>query len=235
MISLSNIHKQYGKIKVLNGVNLDFRSSGIHTILGPNGSGKTTIIKIILGMVIPQNGEILLDNEIVNGQWEYRNKIGYLPQVASFPDNLTVSELIKMIIKIRGKSDRSKELIELFKLTPFLNHKLGHLSGGTRQKVNLVLTFMFDSEVLILDEPTTGLDPVALIHLKELIRKERMNGKIILITTHIMSFVEEMADEIVFLLEGQIYFKGTVEELRQKNKSISLEHAIAEVLEANHA
>ncbi|MFV1885387.1 MAG: ABC transporter ATP-binding protein [Balneola sp.] len=235
MISLSNIHKQYGKIKVLNGINLDFRSSGIHTILGPNGSGKTTIIKIILGMVIPQYGEILLDNEIVNGQWEYRNKIGYLPQVASFPDNLTVSELLKMIIKIRGKSDRSKELIELFKLTPFLNHKLGHLSGGTRQKVNLVLTFMFDSEVLILDEPTTGLDPVALIHLKELIRKERMNGKIILITTHIMSFVEEMADEIVFLLEGQIYFKGTVEELRQKNKSISLEHAIAEVLEANHA
>lgn len=235
MISLSNIHKQYGKVKVLNGVNLDFRSSGIHTILGPNGSGKTTIIKIILGMVIPQSGEILLDNEIVNGQWEYRNKIGYLPQVASFPDNLTVSELLKMIIKIRGKSERSKELIELFKLTPFLNHKLRHLSGGTRQKVNLVLTFMFDSEVLILDEPTTGLDPVALIHLKELIRKERMNGKIILITTHIMSFVEEMADEIVFLLEGQIYFKGTVEGLRRKNKSISLEHAIAEVLEANHA
>ncbi len=235
MISLSNIHKQYGPLKVLNGIDLEFRSHGVHTILGPNGSGKTTIIKILLGMVLPQKGDIVVDNEVVNGGWEYRDKISYLPQIARFPDNLTVSELLNMILRIRNKPDRSEELIRLFKLEPFLNKKLGHLSGGTRQKVNLVLAFMFDSKVIILDEPTTGLDPVALIHLKELIRKERLKGKIILITTHIMSFVEEMADEIVFLLEGKIHFQGTVDELREQNRSVSLEHAIAQVLEAGHA
>lgn len=186
-------------------------------------------------MVLPQNGEILVDNEVVNGRWEYRDKISYLPQIARFPDNLTVSELLKMILRIRNRPDCSEELIKLFKLEPFLNKKLGHLSGGTRQKVNLVLAFMFDSEVIILDEPTSGLDPVAVIHLKELIRKERLKGKIILITTHIMSFVEEMADEIVFLLEGKVHFRGTVSELREQNKSVSLEHAIAQVLEVSHA
>ncbi len=235
MISLDNIHKQYGKLKVLKGINLEFNSSGVYTVLGPNGSGKTTIIKILLGMVIPQKGEIVFENRVVNGEWLYRDSLSYLPQIARFPDNLTVSELINMITRIRKREHRAEELIKLFKLEQFLNQKLGNLSGGTRQKVNLVLAFMFDNKVIVLDEPTSGLDPVALIHLKELIRKERVKGKIILITTHIMSFVEEMADEIIFLLEGKIYFKGTVEELRKVNKSASLEHAIAYVLEANNA
>lgn len=235
MISFQNIHKQYDCVKVLNGVNLDLSSGGVHTILGPNGSGKTTLIKILLGMVIPQKGEVVIDSKIVNGKWEYRNDIDYLPQIARFPDNLSVTELIKMIIHLRKKSNRSEELIQLFKLEPFLDQKLGNLSGGTRQKVNLVLAFMFDSRIIILDEPTTGLDPVAVVHLKELIRKERLKGKIILVTTHIMSFVEEMADQIIFLLEGKIYFKGTTEELRTKNNSTNLEHAIATLLEVHHA
>lgn len=235
MISFQNIHKQYGRVKVLNGVDLGLSGGGVHTILGPNGSGKTTLIKILLGMVIPQKGEVVVDSKIVNGKWEYRNDIDYLPQIARFPDNLSISELIKMIIHLRKKSNRSEELIRLFKLEPFLDQKLGNLSGGTRQKVNLVLAFMFDSRIIILDEPTTGLDPVAVVHLKELIRKERLKGKIILVTTHIMSFVEEMADQIIFLLEGKIYFKGTNEELRAKNNSKNLEHAIATLLEVNHA
>jgi len=235
MISLQNIQKQYGRLKVLNGVNLELSGAGVHTILGPNGSGKTTLIKILLGMVIPQKGEVVIDNKIVNGKWEYRNDIDYLPQIARFPDNLTVIELIEMIIRLRKKPNRSKELIQLFKIEPFLNQKLGNLSGGTRQKVNLVLAFMFDSRIIILDEPTTGLDPVAVVHLKELIRKERLKGKIILVTTHIMSFVEEMADQIIFLLDGKIYFKGTNEEIRARNNSKNLEHAIATLLEVHNA
>ena len=235
MISLQNIHKQYGRLKVLNGLNLDLSGAGLHTILGPNGSGKTTLIKILLGMVIPQKGEVVIDSEVVNGQWEYRNNIDYLPQIARFPDNLCVKELIEMIIRLRKKENRSNELIKLFKLESFMNQKLGNLSGGTRQKVNLVLTFMFDSRIIILDEPTTGLDPLAVVHLKELIRTEKQNGKIILVTTHIMSFVEEMADQIIFLLEGKIYFKGTVDELRAKNKSKNIEQAIATLLEVQDA
>ena len=116
MISLQNIHKQYGRLKVLNGLNLDLSGAGVHTILGPNGSGKTTLIKILLGMVIPQKGEVVIDSEVVNGQWEYRNNIDYLPQIARFPDNLCVKELIEMIIRLRKKENRSNELIKLFKL-----------------------------------------------------------------------------------------------------------------------
>ena len=115
-------------------------------------------------------------------------------------------------------------------LEPFLDKKLGNLSGGTKQKVNIVLTFMFESDLIILDEPTTGLDPISLIHLKELIHLEKKKGKTILITTHIMSFVEEIADEIVFLLDGEIYFKGSSDELKERTGQVDLEHAIAKLI-----
>jgi Cu-processing system ATP-binding protein len=126
---------------------------------------------------------------------------------------------------------KEEEIIELFGVEPFLDKKLSNLSGGTKQKVNLVLTFMFDSPLYILDEPTAGLDPVSLIHLKELIQKEKSKGKTLLITTHIMSLVEELSDEIIFLLEGKIYFQGSVQELEKETGQSDLEHAIARILE----
>ena len=233
MINITDLHKSFGKVKVLDGVSLEINGGGVFAILGPNGSGKTTLIKSILGMVIPQSGVINIDEQPIKGKWEYREELNYLPQIARFPENLTVAELIRMIKNLRGKEANDLDLIELFGLAPFLDKKLGNLSGGTKQKVNLVLTFMFDCPLLILDEPTTGLDPVSLIHLKELIKKEKDAGKTILITTHIMDFVDTMADEIVFLLEGKIYFKGSVAELKKKSSKNELEHAIATILTEN--
>lgn len=230
MIEITNLHKHFGKVEVLDNIDLSIADEGIFAILGPNGSGKTTLIKSILGMVIPQSGQIEVNGKNVLGKWNYRSGVSYLPQIAQFPDNLSVIELIKMIKNLRPVAANDQELIEIFGLEPFLEKKLGNLSGGTKQKVNLVLAFMFDSPILILDEPTTGLDPVSLIHLKDIIRKEKAAGKTILITTHIMDFVETMADEIVFLLEGNIYFKGTVEELKEKSSENDLEHAIATIL-----
>ncbi len=230
MISIKNLHKKFGKLTVLDGLDLEINKGGIFAILGPNGSGKTTLIKCLLGMVIPNKGEIKIDDKSVLNKWEYRNNLNYLPQIANFPTNLSVSELINMVKNLRPKQANEQELIDLFGLTPFLNKKLGNLSGGTKQKVNLVLTFMFDSELIILDEPTTGLDPIALIHLKELIQKAKTNGKTILITTHIMSVVDEIADEIVFLLDGKIYFKGSVTALKKQTNQTNLEHAIAELM-----
>jgi Cu-processing system ATP-binding protein len=234
MVSIENLHKKFGKNEVLSGVNLDISEGGIFAVLGPNGSGKTTLIKSILGMVIPNQGEIKVLGKNIKKQSEYRSQIDYLPQIANFPNNLKVKELIKMIKDLRGNSTEDNRLIELFKLTPFLNKSLGNLSGGTKQKVNLVLTFMFDSPLIILDEPTTGLDPIALIRLKGLIQAEKDKGKTILITSHIMSFVEEVSDEIVFLLEGEIYFKGTISELKMKTNEPDFEHAIASILTENH-
>ena len=209
MITIKNLIKNYGKLEVIKGMDLLIKSGGIFAILGPNGSGKTTLIKSILGMVIPNHGEITLDGSSVIQKHAYRKDIDYLPQIANFPNNLTVTELIKMVKDLRNKSTREDMLIRLFGLEDFLNKKLGNLSGGTRQKVNLVLAFMFDSSLVILDEPTSGLDPVSLIRLKRLILDEKARGKTVLITSHIMEFVEEMSDEIVFLLDGKIDRKST--------------------------
>ncbi len=230
MIKINNLHKKFGKLIVLNGLDLQIDSGGIFAILGPNGSGKTTLIKSVLGMVIPNSGDIKIDDRSVLKQWNYRNRINYLPQIANFPSNLTVNELIAMVKNLRPKEAHDKDLIELFGLDSFLDKKLGNLSGGTKQKVNIVLTFMFDSDLIILDEPTTGLDPISLIHLKEIIQKEKEKGKTILITTHIMSFVEEVADEIVFLLDGDIHFKGSVADIKSQTDQNDLEHAIANLM-----
>jgi Cu-processing system ATP-binding protein len=233
MIRIENLHKKFGKLKVLDGVSFSASSNGVIAVLGPNGSGKTTILKSILGMVLPDQGEIYFEGKPVLGSWNYRNRIGYLPQIARFPDNLTVQELIDMIKNLRNITANEKELIKRFRLTDSLSKKLSNLSGGTKQKVNIVLTFMFDAPLLILDEPTAGLDPVSLIQLKELIKEERVKGKTLLITTHIMSLVEELSDEIIFLLEGKIYFQGTVEALQKQTQQSNLEYSIAKILEQN--
>jgi Cu-processing system ATP-binding protein len=235
MVSIQNLHKKFGKNQVLSGLDLEIGEGGIFAVLGPNGSGKTTLIKCLLGMVIPNKGNISVLGENVKNGSAYRHKIDYLPQIANFPSNLKVKELIRMIKDLRGNTSKDQELISLFKLEPFLDKKLGNLSGGTKQKVNLVLTFMFDSPLVILDEPTSGLDPISLLRLKKLIQTEKDKGKTILITSHIMSFVEEISDEIVFLLEGQIYFKGTISELKNKTNQPDFEHAIASILTENHA
>lgn len=230
MVRIENITKSFGGLSVLKDINLDIESGGVIAILGPNASGKTTLIKCLLGMVIPNAGKIFFDNEMILGSWEYRDRINYLPQIADFPSNITIKELIGIVKDLRPKEANDKDLIHLFGLEGSMNKKLGTLSGGTKQKVNIVLTFMYDSELLILDEPTTGLDPVSLINLKELIIKEQKNRKTILLTTHIMSLVEEIADKIVYLLDGDIMFNGSPQELLKLAKESDLERAIAALI-----
>ena len=231
MIQIQNLNKRFGKNQVLLDLNLQLEQGGITAILGPNGSGKTTLIKSILGMVQPNSGEIIINDKSISRAFIYRKQIDYLPQLANFPNNLRLREMLHMIKDLRNEPIyRDAELIKLFQLEPHLNKKLGQLSGGTRQKVNLTLSFMSDSPLIILDEPTSGLDPVSLIKLKELLISEKRAGKTILLSSHITSFVEEMADQIVFLLEGKIYFKGTIEQLKTESNTTNIEQAIAWVL-----
>lgn len=227
MIHVASLEKKFGKNQVLSGLDLEIQQGGIFAILGPNGSGKTTLIKALLGMVLPNKGTISLLGRSIKNQWRYREEIAYLPQIAHFPGNLKVNELIRMIKDLRQMPSDDTKLIALFGLKPFLDKKLATLSGGTQQKVNLLLCFMFDCPLIILDEPTNGLDPLAVIGLRNLIREEKERGKTILITSHIMQFVEEMADEIIYLLEGNIYFKGSLEALKKHTGQVNLEHAIA--------
>ena len=230
MIEFKDVHKKYGKLEVLKGVSFTIKDGGIFAILGPNGSGKTTSMKSFLGMVIPTKGDIFFNGKSIKNQWAYREQISYLPQIANFPSNLKVKELIAMIKNIKKLPCHEQELIELFGLQKHLNKSLGNLSGGTKQKVNLVLTFMVDVPVLVLDEPTSGLDPIAILALKKLILREKEKGKTILITSHILSFIEELSDEILFILEGNIYFRGTPQELLATTQKDNFQEAIAQLL-----
>ena len=230
MIEFKDVHKKYGKLEVLKGVSFTIKDGGIFAILGPNGSGKTTSMKRFLGMVIPTKGDIFFNGKSIKNQWAYREQISYLPQIANFPSNLKVKELIAMIKNIKKLPCHDQELIELFGLQKHLNKSLGNLSGGTKQKVNLVLTFMVDVPVLVLDEPTSGLDPIAILALKKLILREKEKGKTILITSHILSFIEELSDEILFILEGNIYFRGTPQQLLETTQKNNFQEAIAELL-----
>ena len=195
---------------------------------------KPHFLKILLGLVKPDEGTLFWKKNIKFGDFNYRDKIGYLPQIARFPENLRIRELFTMIQDIRQQPCELLGLIEAFELNPFLDEKLANLSGGTRQKVNTVLTFMFDNELFILDEPTAGLDPVALIQLKEIISRRCLDGKTVLFTTHIMSLVEDLANYIIFLLDGKIHFQGSLEELRALQGEQRIEHAIANLLKSNN-
>lgn len=230
MVSIRQLRKSFGRLEVLKGLDLDFARPGIQAVLGPNGSGKTTLMKSILGMVIPDDGAILVDCQAVSGRWDYRARIGYLPQIARFPDNLTVAELLRFVASLRPQQARWDGLVDRFGLEPYWHKRLGHLSGGTRQKVNIVLACMYDAPLLILDEPTAGLDPLALQELKAMLREEKAKGKQLFITSHIMDFVEEMADEIVFLLEGAVYYQGAPQALKERFGVERLEPAIAAIL-----
>jgi len=230
MIEIKGIRKSFGKLEVLKGFDFSLAKGKITAILGPNGSGKTTLIKSILGLVLPSDGKILVNGKVISNDWLYRKEIGYLPQIARFPENLKVIEILNLIEEVRKEKGNYIDLINQFDLKDFLNKKLRQLSGGTRQKVNLVLTFMFDCPLYILDEPTAGLDPIAVIRLKELIIRKKEEGKTFLVTTHIMSLVEELADELIFLLEGKIYFKGTFDQMLKAEKEENLEKAIANIL-----
>lgn len=234
MVVVQDLHKNFKKNLVLQGLNLNIEIGKTTAVLGPNGSGKTTLIKIILGMVIPSKGEVKFNDINIKNNWIYRKEIDYLPQIADFPSNIKVIELINMIKDLRNKPAKDQELIEYFNLGKYLNTNLGNLSGGYKQKVNLLLTFMFDSPFIILDEPTSGLDPISLIKLKDYIKKEQQKGKTIIITSHVMNFVEEIANHIIFILDGKVYFDGSLKNLKAQTNNDDFEHAIANILRENN-
>jgi Cu-processing system ATP-binding protein len=233
MIEIRGLNKYYNRNHILKDISLDIQDPGIYAVLGPNGSGKTTLLKSIIGLVLPRSGQVMVNQTPVGETHLYRRDVSYLPQIARFPDNLRVHELISMIKDIRNQDGDEKPLVELFQLQPEMKKKLGNLSGGTRQKVNMLLGFLFDTPIIILDEPTISLDPVALAKFKKLISEKRAEGKIILYTTHIMSLVEEFSDRIILLMDGKIIFDGGLKEICKESGRDTLENAIAYLVDKN--
>jgi Cu-processing system ATP-binding protein len=234
MVAVDAVTKRFGPLEVLKGVSTTFEAGRVTAVVGPNASGKTTLMKCILGLVLPDSGSVEVAGEQALRNPAARSSIGYMPQKTEFPENLKPRELLAWIQDLRGeKGERLDELMDYFQLGPHLGKPLRVLSGGTRQKVSAVLAFLFDPQILILDEPTAGLDPLASSRLKDKILDERRRGKAIILTSHVMSELEELTDEVVFLLEGEILFRGTLDEIRERTGEVKLERAIAGMMEVH--
>ena len=240
MLKVVALTKYFGSTPALCGVDLEIRPGRVTALVGPNGAGKTTLIKCVLGLTRADSGKILVDGERVTDDPGYRANIGYMPQIARFPHNLTCGELLEMLSELRhseaspiGQETGAAsvtDLIERFNLTDQLRKPLRTLSGGTKQKVNAVLAFLFAPALLILDEPTAGLDPVSSSVLKDKILAERASGRTIVLASHVMSELEELADDVVFLLEGRVRFAGPVHDLKLATRELSLERAVAHMM-----
>jgi Cu-processing system ATP-binding protein len=182
-------------------------------------------------MVLPDTGTIHFNGNSVLGEYLYREKIGYMPQIGRYPDNMTIGQIIEMIKKIRNSSNNlDEDLFNAFELEKMFDKQMRTLSGGTTQKVSAVLAFLFNPDVLILDEPTAGLDPLAAEVLKDKIIKEKEKGKLILITSHLLSELDDLITEIIFMQEGKVHFHQKIEELKANTGEEKISKAIAKIL-----
>ncbi|HEY0677275.1 MAG TPA: ABC transporter ATP-binding protein [Chitinophagaceae bacterium] len=232
MIVIDHINKRFKKLQALDSVSAAFVKGQVVSLIGPNGSGKTTLIKSILGMVKPDSGKILFDREVINGDPSYRARIGYMPQIGRYPDNMKVGQLFKMMKSIRQVDERKldTDLLVRFNIPGIYDKSMRTLSGGTRQKVSAALAFLFDPEVLILDEPTAGLDPLSSEILKEKIIAEKHKNKLILITSHILSDLDELTTHVMYMQEGKVEFFKEIDTLRDETGETKLSRAIARLM-----
>ncbi|MDI1356147.1 MAG: ABC transporter ATP-binding protein [bacterium] len=235
MIEIANLHKKFGKLEVLNNINLTFNKGECIALIGPNGCGKTTLIKSILGMVIPTKGTIKVKEQMISDHYEYRRHIGYMPQIGRYPDNMSIGQIIDMIKNIRkSEHELDEELLQRFSLNKMSEKRMRTLSGGTTQKVSATLAFLFNPDILILDEPTAGLDPLASEILKEKIIAEKQKGKLILITSHLLSELDDLVSHVIFMQDGNTLFHKTTGDLKQSTGEENISKAIAHILKRNN-
>lgn len=232
MIEITDLKKSFGSLEVLKGIDLTIPEGQATGIIGPNGAGKTTLIKTLLGLVKPGAGTIRINGTKLNGNWNYRNDIGYMPQVARYPENMKARELFEFIKGLREQDAVfEEELIEQFAFKSELDKELRTLSGGNRQKAGATLAMMFNPGILFFDEPTAGLDPRSSHIFKQRVKAEKEAGKTVIITSHIMSELEQLVDYVIFILDGKIRYYGAMKELLLESGEERLEAAIARMMD----
>lgn len=231
LVSVRSLRKQYGKRVVLDNVSVDIHRGAVTAVIGPNGAGKTTLNKAILGLVKQNAGSILFDGVDTAGRIDHRARIGYMPQLPRYPETFTGRDVLNLLSELRGSAAHDESLISAFELERFLDQPARALSGGQRQRINAAAAFLFAPDLLLLDEPTAGLDPVASGILKKAIRRVKGEGRAVVITSHILSELQELADTLVFLHEGKLAWSGTVASLLADTGVSSLEEAIAQLMQ----
>lgn len=234
MISIQQLSKKYGQQQVLDGIQLDFEAGQSVAFIGPNGSGKTTLIKAILGLVVPDSGTVRVQGADIRLSPDYRKHIGYMPQLSRFPEQMKVRQLFALIQKIRKDvpaSDYDLSLYQDFRIADLENKALGALSGGMKQQVSAALAFCFRPEIILLDEPTAGLDPVSNEILKNKVNDSQAANRLLITTSHILNDLEEMCNHVVYLMEGKVLLNQTKAEVAAATGEAKLNKMIVKFLQ----
>lgn len=218
---IENIHKHFGKKPVLNGMTATLESGGVIGLMGPNGAGKSTLLKVLTTQLKPDAGSIQLDHvDVVAHPGKLRQVLGYLPQQVPYQPNVTALDYLRYIAALKGikPQDADQQIINLFAtlhLDPKNPTRLRDYSGGMRQRVGLTASLLGDPQIIMVDEPTVGLDPVERIAVRNLLSTLAQN-RIVLIATHIIQDVEAIASRLLIVKDGQFQFQGTPADFLQK-------------------
>lgn len=221
MIEIKNLTKKIGQNTILDNISFSVNKGEVLGFLGPNGAGKSTTMKIITSFWLPTEGEVLIDNlSVAENSILTRKKIGYLPETVPLYEDMLVYEYLRFVAEVRGLSkaetkQRITEVADLCGVRKFLKRPIDELSKGYRQRVGLAQAIIHNPEVLILDEPTTGLDPNQIVEIRELIKKIGQE-KTVIFSTHILSEVKATCDRVIIIKNGKIVAEGKPDELAKK-------------------
>jgi ABC-2 type transport system ATP-binding protein len=219
MLKVENLRKSFSNILAVDGVSFEVKRGQIFGLLSPNGAGKTTTIRMILDIIKPDSGRIAFDGELINE--EIKSKIGYLPEERGLYRKTRMLETILYFARLKGidkvkANERARYLLSRFGLSDRVNSRIEELSKGNQQKVQIIIAVLHDPELIILDEPFAGLDPVNQELLKEIILELKSQNKAIIFSTHQMEQVEKLCDEICLINKGKPVLSGTLEEIKGK-------------------
>lgn len=220
-IKIDNLSKSYGNQKALDSVSFSIKSGEVVGLLGPNGAGKSTLMKSVTGAILPDSGEIKVDEfSVLNQPIETKKRIGFLPENNPLYYEMYVREYLKFVADIRNeKKERIEEVIKKVGLTPESHKKIGQLSKGYKQRVGLAQAILSNPDILILDEPTNGLDPNQILEIRDVIR-EIGKSKTVILSTHIMQEVEALCSRVILLNKGKIVSDSPIEEFKGQYKSL---------------
>lgn len=227
ILAVRDVRKTFGAVRAVDGISFTVRKGTITGLLGRNGAGKTTTIRMITGIFLPDSGEITWLGEKGEGD-PFRDRVGYLPEERGLYKQMKIVELLFFLAEIKGKKPAGlKEKIDFwldrFELNDKRNSKVEELSKGNQQKIQLIGTLLHDPDLIILDEPQSGLDPVNMVLVRNLLRDLRNEGKTILLSTHMMGEAERMADEIILIHRGQVVLEGSLDEVRGGKNTLHLD------------